>query len=43
VRNNAGGHFNYSIFWIILRPNGGGNPNGKLGNEIHSAFDSFDD
>lgn len=43
VRNNAGGHFNHSMFWTLLRPNGGGNPNGKLGNEIHSAFDSFDE
>lgn len=43
VRNNAGGHYNHSMFWTLLRPNGGGNPNGKLGNEIHSAFDSFDE
>lgn len=43
VRNNAGGHFNHSMFWTLLRPNGGGNPNGKLGIEIHSAFDSFDE
>lgn len=43
VRNNAGGHYNHSMFWTLLRPNGGGNPHGKLGNEIHSAFDSFDE
>ncbi|MES2394357.1 MAG: superoxide dismutase [Bacteroidota bacterium] len=43
VRNNAGGHYNHSMFWTLLRPDGGGNPNGKLGNEIHSAFDSFDE
>jgi Fe-Mn family superoxide dismutase len=43
IRNNAGGHFNHSMFWTLLRPNGGGSPNGKLGNAIHSAFDSFDE
>ncbi|MES2286647.1 MAG: superoxide dismutase [Bacteroidota bacterium] len=43
VRNNAGGHFNHSMFWTLLSPNGGGIPNGKLGNEIHSAFNSFDE
>lgn len=43
VRNNAGGHYNHSMFWALLRPSGGGNPHGKLGNEIHSAFDSFDE
>ncbi|MES2140288.1 MAG: superoxide dismutase [Bacteroidota bacterium] len=43
VRNNAGGHFNHSMFWTLLSANGGGAPNGKLGKEIHSAFDSFDE
>ncbi|MCE9540746.1 MAG: superoxide dismutase [Bacteroidetes bacterium] len=43
VRNNAGGHYNHSMFWSLLSPNGGGAPNGKLGNEIHSAFNSFEE
>lgn len=43
VRNNAGGHFNHSMFWTLLRPNEGRNPNGKLEIEIHAAYNSFDE
>lgn len=43
VRNNGGGHFNHSLFWNILSPNGGGQPTGKLAEEINNAFGSFDD
>ena len=42
VRNNAGGHFNHSLFWSILTPNGGGNPTGELAEAINTAFGSFD-
>jgi Fe-Mn family superoxide dismutase len=42
VRNNGGGHFNHSLFWTILSPNGGGKPNGKLAQEIESTFGSFE-
>lgn len=42
VRNNGGGHYNHSLFWSILSPNGGGNPSGKLADAINSAFGSFD-
>ena len=30
VRNNAGGHWNHSMFWTIIKPNGGGVTKGKL-------------
>src|SRR5688572_15339049 len=30
VRNNAGGHYNHSLFWTIMSPKGGGLPSGKL-------------
>ena len=42
VRNNGGGHANHTLFWNILGPNGGGEPTGKLGEEITSTFGSFD-
>lgn len=42
VRNNAGGHSNHSFFWVIMGPNGGGAPTGKLAQAIDSAFGSFD-
>ncbi len=41
VRNNGVGHFNHSLFWQILSPNGGGNPSGELGDAINSTFGSF--
>ena len=42
VRNNGGGHYNHSLFWKILKPNGGGNPTGALGDAITLTFGSFD-
>ena len=42
VRNNAGGHINHSMFWQIMKPNGGGDPTGELGSAIQQAFGSFD-
>ena len=42
VRNNGGGHWNHSLFWTIMSPNGGGTPSGDLASAIDSAFGSFD-
>jgi Fe-Mn family superoxide dismutase len=42
VRNNGGGHYNHSLFWQMLSPDGGGEPGGELGEAISSAFGSFD-
>ena len=42
VINNGGGFANHSLFWTILSPNGGGNPDGDLGSAIDAAFGSFD-
>ena len=43
VRNNGGGHYNHSLFWESMSPDGGGEPDGALGEAIASAFGSFDD
>jgi Fe-Mn family superoxide dismutase len=42
VRNNGGGHANHSFFWKIMGPNAGGEPKGKLADDIKSTFGSFD-
>ncbi len=41
VRNHGGGHLNHSIFWTIMSGNGGGTPDGLLGDAIDEAFGSF--
>jgi superoxide dismutase, Fe-Mn family len=42
VRNNGGGHFNHSMFWTLMSPNGGGLPTGDLAADINTTFESFD-
>jgi len=42
VQNNAGGHANHSLFWQIIKPNGGGQPTVELASAIQQAFGSFD-
>jgi superoxide dismutase, Fe-Mn family len=41
VRNNAGGHWNHSMFWKIMGPNGGGEPIGNVAQAINATFGSF--
>jgi superoxide dismutase, Fe-Mn family len=43
VRNNAGGHYNHSLFWQIMSPDGGGEPGGDLARTIDQTFGSLDD
>jgi Fe-Mn family superoxide dismutase len=43
VRNNAGGHYNHSLFWQIMSPDGGGEPGGDLARAIDQTFGSLDD
>ena len=42
VRNNGGGHWNHSLFWTILSPNGGGQPTGDVATAITQAFGSYE-
>jgi Fe-Mn family superoxide dismutase len=43
VKNNGGGHYNHSLFWESMSPDGGGEPDGALAEAITSAFGSFAD
>ena len=42
VRNNGGGHWNHSMFWLIMGPGKGGAPAGYLASAINAAFGTFD-
>ncbi len=42
VRNNAGGHANHSLFWTIMAPGAGGQPQGKLATAIDAKLGGFD-
>ena len=43
VRNNAGGHVNHTMFWKIMKPQGGGDPTGAIGDVIKKSFGNFND
>ena len=43
VKNNGGGHFNHTLFWESMSPDGGGEPGGALADAIGSAFGSVSD
>ena len=42
VRNNGGGHANHTLFWEIMGPGAGGQPDGELAGAINAAFGGFD-
>ena len=42
VRNHGGGHYNHSLFWKIIGPHAGGQPNGEVAEAIKKEFGSFD-
>ncbi|MDD4098994.1 MAG: superoxide dismutase [Lentisphaeria bacterium] len=42
VRNNAGGHFNHTLFWKVMTPGGGGVPQGRLAEAIRQGFGSLE-
>ena len=42
VRNNGGGILNHNIFWTIMGPDCGGDPDGEVADGINGAFGNFD-
>ncbi len=42
VRNNGGGHYNHTLFWELMSPDGGGEPGGALADAIESSFGGVD-
>jgi Fe-Mn family superoxide dismutase len=40
--NNAAQVWNHTFYWNCLKPNGGGEPTGKLADAINAAFGSFE-
>lgn len=41
IRNNGGGHYNHSLFWQWMSPDGGGEPTGELAEAINARYGSF--
>lgn len=42
VRNHGGGHANHGMFWKLMAPNAGGEPQGEVADAIKQAFGGFD-
>jgi len=42
VQEHVGGHFNHSLFWQVMSPQGGGEPSGILAQAITEQLGSFD-
>jgi len=42
VRNNGGGHVNHTMFWQLMKPQGGGNPIGAIAEQMQEDFGTFD-
>lgn len=41
VRNQGGGHYNHTQFWLWMSPDGGGQPAGALGKALDAKYGSF--
>jgi Fe-Mn family superoxide dismutase len=41
VRNNGGGHYNHTLFWTVMKAQGGGEPTGALAEAIGKDLGGF--
>ncbi|HVX48092.1 MAG TPA: superoxide dismutase [Candidatus Saccharimonadales bacterium] len=41
IRNNGGGHYNHSLFWKWMSPDGGGEPDGELAEALNAKYGDF--
>lgn len=41
IKNHGGGHYNHSLFWQWISPNGGGEPTGELADKIVTQYGSY--
>ena len=41
LRNHGGGHYNHSLFWKWMSPDGGGSPTGQLASSINDKYGSY--
>ncbi len=43
IRNSGGGHYNHTLFWQMMKKDGGGEPKAELAVAIVKAFGNFTD
>lgn len=41
IKNHGGGHYNHSLFWQWMTPNGGGEPSGTLATALTEKYGSY--
>lgn len=41
IRNNGGGHYNHTLFWKWMSPDGGGDPSGELADALKAKYGDF--